>query len=199
MKSCDIHLGPIPQWVPKTLFSIMGLKIILLELLPQNLWANDLKQPNLIGHTINPIYCGHASVVYCSRSYDIVLYVMSGAYPISNELSIGLILSFHPANERRCYFLTSLIGWAQTSNLPCSSVNVYMYNRTRVQTTNKLKTTSFHWGHFPRTYAQCRFCPNVCWNEKHPIPTNAKRYSQTMYYIWYTSMVHPGIQWPCGM
>ena len=25
----------------------------------------------------------------------------------------GLILGLHPANERQCYFVTSLIGWVQ--------------------------------------------------------------------------------------
>ena len=35
----------------------------------------------------------------------------------------GLILGLRPPNERRCYKVTpSLIGWAQTWNLACSSV-----------------------------------------------------------------------------
>ena len=33
----------------------------------------------------------------------------------------GLILSLHPAYERRCYFVTtSHIGWAQALNQPCN-------------------------------------------------------------------------------
>ena len=35
-----------------------------------------------------------------------------------------LILGLRPANERQCYFVTtSLIGWAQTENQPCTSSN----------------------------------------------------------------------------
>ena len=35
--------------------------------------------------------------------------------------SAGIILYMHPANERRCYIVTSsLIGWVHTQNDPCS-------------------------------------------------------------------------------
>ena len=41
----------------------------------------------------------------------------------------GLILGLQPANERRCYFVTtSLIGWVQTYNHPCdTSVIIYIH------------------------------------------------------------------------
>ena len=43
---------------------------------------------------------------------------------------IALALGLHPANERRRYFVTtSLIGWAQAYNQPCSKQirsNVYI-------------------------------------------------------------------------
>ena len=37
-----------------------------------------------------------------------------GGLSFSDAWISGLILGLHPANERRCYFVTtSLIGWAQ--------------------------------------------------------------------------------------
>ena len=40
----------------------------------------------------------------------------------------GLILGLRPANERRCYFVTtSLIGWAQTYNQPCAIRAVFAF------------------------------------------------------------------------
>ena len=40
----------------------------------------------------------------------------------------GLILGLHPANERRCYFVTtSLIGWVQVYNHPDDDIDINQY------------------------------------------------------------------------
>ena len=51
-------------------------------------------------------------------------------------LYTGLILGLCPANERRCYFVTtSLIGWVQAQNQPCVQQALFTILRKRPQST----------------------------------------------------------------
>ena len=65
----------------------------------------------------------------CVKHWDLGSLLVSNcispyrSYVDTNAIT-GLILGLRPANERRCYFVTtSLIGWAQTLNQPCIILN----------------------------------------------------------------------------
>ena len=63
----------------------------------------------------------HFIVYYHHRQWNIIdLCSMFTIIPLQLFINTVLILGLHPANERRCYFVTaSLIGWAQAHNQPC--------------------------------------------------------------------------------
>ena len=48
-------------------------------------------------------------------------------------IATGLILCFHPANERRHYKVTPyIIGWVQTRTQPCVTISLWMYSNLTV-------------------------------------------------------------------
>ena len=111
-------------------------EVIIADCIGGNGYMKDLRKamstlkPNIIVGTIGRIdtlnkkmrFLQDVRFLVCEEMGLITKYPCKLWHGLHHKIRLsyaGLILGLRPANERRLYKVTSLIGWAQTYNQPC--------------------------------------------------------------------------------
>ena len=145
-----LHLREIPQPVPKLLVAFMKINFVdarwVLFQYPANMGKGltsvcafyDLKRVEILQgkyfysrfHSLFTNVTGRIRPPDISSSFRAGCMVVPQRHMTNHtdremRYNTGLILGLPPANERRCYFVTtSLTGWVQAYNQPCDIVNM---------------------------------------------------------------------------